>query len=183
MTVLAYDAGMKRTFLGPIFMGACRSLNFLLGLSQAPDLGGLWAWMIAGAFGLFVVGVTWISRSEVETGRTGGIMAGLVLQILGIFLLFYPANFLGNLLHVTRRLPVLAFALMAVVVFFVLRAGMRALLQPVPAVVQAAVKTGVLSLVWLDVVIVAATRGPLLAVVVAALWVPAFWLARWLYST
>ena len=47
---------------------------------------------------------------------------------------------------------------------------------------RGAVKTGVLSLVWLDVGVVAAVRGPGLALAVAALWVPAScW--GWLYST
>ena len=110
-------------------------------------------------------------------------MAGLMAQILGIFLLFYPANFLGDSLQHTRGLKVVAFLVMVAVAFLVIRAGMRALMRPVPPVVQAAVKTGVLSLVWLDVVTVAATRGPVTALTVAALWVPAFLLARWLYAT
>ena len=38
--VLAYDAGLKHTVLGPQVMGACRGLNVLLGMSQAPDFGG-----------------------------------------------------------------------------------------------------------------------------------------------
>ena len=183
LAVLLYDAGLKRTPVGPIAMGTCRALNLLLGLSQAEHLGGLWGWIIAGSFGLFVVGVTWISRSEVEPARTGGIMAGLLLQLLGIFLLLYPASFYGGLLKVPHRYPVVAFAVSVVLAFLVVRAGMRALLRPVPPVVQAAVKTGVLSLVWLDVVAVAATRGPVPALAVAALWLPAFLLAKWLYAT
>ena len=38
--ILAYDAGMKHTSLGPVFMGACRGLNLLLGMAHAPELGG-----------------------------------------------------------------------------------------------------------------------------------------------
>ncbi len=38
--VLAYDAGLKRTVLGPEAMGACRGLNLLLGLSQGAAMGG-----------------------------------------------------------------------------------------------------------------------------------------------
>ena len=52
-----------------------------------------------------------------------------------------------------------------------------------PETFQKAVKTAVLSLVWLDVAAVAAVRGPSSALVVASLWVPAFLLGRWLYST
>ena len=42
--ILAYDAGLKHTPLGPVFMGACRGLNLLLGMSHAPELGGPIAW-------------------------------------------------------------------------------------------------------------------------------------------
>ena len=41
-----------------------------MGLSQAPQLGGPTAWMVAGSLAVFVVGVTWISRSE-EIERLG----------------------------------------------------------------------------------------------------------------
>src|SRR5205085_362720 len=40
--------------------------------------------MVAGFLALFVAGVTWISRSETESGRTTGTMAGLFLQNLAI---------------------------------------------------------------------------------------------------
>jgi 4-hydroxybenzoate polyprenyltransferase len=62
-------------------------------------------------------------------------------------------------------------------------AGARAVREPTPAQIQAAVKAGVLGLVWLDVGMVASVRGPWPALAVAALWLPAFLLGRWLYST
>ncbi len=78
--VVAYDAGLKRTVLGPEVMGACRGLNLLLGMSQATQLGGPVAWLIALSYGVFVTGITWISRSEVHTGLRKNIAAGLTLQ-------------------------------------------------------------------------------------------------------
>jgi 4-hydroxybenzoate polyprenyltransferase len=59
----------------------------------------------------------------------------------------------------------------------------RAIQSPVPGRIQKFVKTGILSLVWLNVGLVAAVRGPEMALPVAALWFPAFLLGRWLYST
>jgi 4-hydroxybenzoate polyprenyltransferase len=70
-----------------------------------------------------------------------------------------------------------------VVAFIVNLAGARALREPSPQRLQGAVKTGVLSLVWLHVGVVAAVRGPVPALAVAALWLPAFLLGRRLYST
>ncbi len=61
--ILAYDAGVKHTLLGPAFMGACRGLNLLLGMAHAPELGGPAAWSAAFTYGLFVAGITVISRS------------------------------------------------------------------------------------------------------------------------
>ena len=62
-------------------------------------------------------------------------------------------------------------------------AASRAIERPIPEHIQKYVKTGILSLVWLHVGLVAAVRGPELALPIAALWLPAFILGRWLYST
>ncbi len=186
--VLGYDAGLKRTVLGPEVMGSCRGLNLLLGLSQAPELGGPSAWLVAACFGLFVVGVTWISRSEVETGQTRGLVAGLALQNLAfaglVLALGRPDRFpaIGSTGSILPRGGDGLLVLLAVAAI-VDRAGLRAYRDPVPKTFQIAVKTGVLSLVWLDVAAVAAVRGPSAAVVVAALWVPAFLIGKRLYST
>ena len=49
--------------------------------------------------------------------------------------------------------------------------------------IKKAVKAGIFSLVWIDVGLVAAVRGPQVALAVAILWLPAYLLGRWLYST
>jgi 4-hydroxybenzoate polyprenyltransferase len=184
--VLAYDAGLKRTWLGPELMGACRGLNVLLGMSQAPVLGGPVAWQVAVAMSVFVAGVTWISRSETESGRTAGVAAGLALEALAILVLLaaalQPRRFPAPRFDAPIVAPegLLVLLTVALVVFL---ADARALRQPVPALIQRAVKTGVLSLVWLNVGVVLAVRGLGPSLAVAALWVPAFLLGRWLYST
>src|SRR4029079_14673709 len=62
--ILLYDAWLKRTPLGPLGMGACRFLNVLLGLSGAgkPLTGA--GIHLAFAVGLYIVGVTWLARTE-----------------------------------------------------------------------------------------------------------------------
>ncbi|HWE40285.1 MAG TPA: UbiA family prenyltransferase [Isosphaeraceae bacterium] len=174
--VVAYDAGGKRTVLGPELMGACRGLNLLLGMSQGDRLGGPGGWLAATALAVFVAGVTWISRSETSTGRIQGVLAGMALQALGVAGLVVAAT------HQRDADPIGLFVLAGVGALAV-RAGGRAVQDPVPATIQRAVKTGVLALVWLDVGLVAAARGPTPALAVAACWVPAFVLGRWLYST
>jgi 4-hydroxybenzoate polyprenyltransferase len=185
--VLAYDAGLKRTVLGPEAMGACRGLNLLLGTSQAAALGGPAAWLVAGSLAVFVIGITWISRSETTSGRTTGIAAGLALETLGILGLVAAAlqgrRFPGPEHTQPPASALFGLILLLWVALVVTVATARALRDPVPARVQNAVKTGVLSLVWLNVGVVLAVRGPSAALPVAILWLPAFLLGRWLYST
>jgi 4-hydroxybenzoate polyprenyltransferase len=185
--VLAYDSGVKRTPLGPELMGVCRGLNLILGMGQSDNLGGPVGWLVAGSLAVFVTGVTWISRSETEPGRSGGVPAGMALQNFALLGLLAAALQCGRFPSpsgdTARVLPLEGILVILVVAWIANVAAARAIREPVPAVVQRAVKTGVLSLVWLDVGIVAAVRGPGVALAVAVLWVPAFLLGRWLYST
>lgn len=187
--VLAYDLGLKRTIEGPVVMGACRGLNLVLGMSQGVNLGGWGGAIVALSMVLFVTGVTWISRSETESGRTKGLYLGLVLENLAFLGLLaaalqprlFPA--IGAATSRASILPLEGLLVILLVAWVVNLAGARALREPVPAHLQRAVKTGVLSLVWLNVGVVAAVRGPGVAAAVAVLWLPAFILGRWLYST
>ena len=187
LTVLAYDLYLKHTPIGPLAMGACRGLNLLLGLSAAPDFGGPVGWLAAGAFGLFVAGVTWISRSETRTGERSGPVFGWMLQNLALVGLLAAALQAGRFPEVNGIrppiVPLEGLLVLLVVAWIVNAATGRAVRSPIPAHLQQAVKTGVLSLVWLDVGLVAAVRGPTLALAVAVLWLPAFLLGKWLYST
>ncbi len=184
--ILAYDAGLKRTVLGPGVMGACRGLNLLLGLTHTPALGGPVTWLAAAMYGLFVCGITWISRSETESGKTGNLLVGLTVQDLAVIGLMAAALQPGrypNALPGRPLIPLEGLLVLALVALAVNLAATRAIYQPVPAVIQKAVKTGILALIWIDVGLVAAVRGPQAATAIAALWVPAYLLGRWLYST
>jgi 4-hydroxybenzoate polyprenyltransferase len=186
VTILAYDAGLKSTPLGPVAMGACRGLNVLLGMTHAPGLGGPVAACAAAAYGLYVTGITVVSRSETLAGEARGVSAGLAVQNLAILGLAAAA-----LAH--RRFPLAApdrpliplegLLVLGLVALAVNATAARAIRRPNPETIQRVVKTGILTLVWLNVGLVAAVRGPATALVVAALWVPAFILARWLYAT
>ncbi len=184
--ILAYDAGLKRTVLGPGVMGACRGLNLLLGLTHVLALGGLVTWLAAAMYGLFVCGITWISRSETESGRTGNVLVGLTVQDLALIGLMAAALQPGkypNPLPGRPLIPLEGLLVLALVALAVNLAATRAIYHPVPAVIQKTVKTGILALVWIDVGLVAAVRGPQAAAAIAGLWVPAYLLGRWLYST
>ncbi|SIO64794.1 4-hydroxybenzoate polyprenyltransferase [Singulisphaera sp. GP187] len=185
--VLAYNLGLKRTWFGPEVMGSCRALNLVLGMSQAVDFGGPGGWIVGVSLGVFVTGVTWISRSETEVGRTRGLYLGLTLENLAFLGLLtaalQPRLFPAVAADPRAVLPLEGMLVLLLVAWVVNLAGTRALQNPIPSTLQKAVKTGVLSLVWLNVGVVAAVRGPTLAASVAILWIPAFLLGRWLYST
>lgn len=181
LAIVFYDGWAKQTRLGPWAMGSCRGLNMLMGIvaAQAPERPA--AWLGAFGFGLFVAGVTWISRSEAFGGATGNLRVGLWVQRAAIMLL---AVALLTLADPTDRAALFlgVFALTAVA-YKTSAASSRALWDPSPETVRKAVIAGVLSLVWLDAALVAAACGPLPALAVAAFWPPAFLLGRVLYAT
>ncbi len=188
--VLLYDTTGKRTALGPEVMGACRSLNFLLGMTGAASLGGPVGLMAALSYGLFVSGITWISRSEAEAGRWGNIALGWALQwaaLLGMILtalmwnLSLRVNMDGSQSDVINVSWGVAFLL--ILSLFNGQRVLAALQRPEPPVIQRAVKFGIMSLVWLHVGLLLAVRGPVPAVAVALFWIPAAYAGRWIYST
>ncbi len=178
--VVAYDGGGKKTPLGPLLMGLCRGLNLLMGMALAPGYGGPSGWSAALGVTLFVAGITVISRSETSVGKRAGTGLGLVLESLGLTLVAVACvqPWGGRAFSPWSGLVVLA-----VVVVFLARAGSRAWTEATPRTTQRAVKAAVFSLVWLNVALVAALRGPFMALPVAALWLPAYLLGKWLYST
>jgi 4-hydroxybenzoate polyprenyltransferase len=185
--ILGYDGGLKRTLMGPQIMGACRSLNLLLGMSLAPGLGGPAGWLAAFAFGLFVTGVTWISRDEAtaKAGQTRGVLVGMLVQNVALVSLVVAAGLFSPTPDEVPRFLCwgIGLAVLVATAASINRADLRALRETSPATLQAAVKKGVLSLIWLDVGIVTIVCGPDPAINVAVLWFPAILLGRWLYST
>jgi 4-hydroxybenzoate polyprenyltransferase len=186
LAIIAYNLGLKRTVLGPEVMGACRGLNLLLGMTRAPALGGPAGWLAAVAFGLFVVGITWISRSETRSGETRDLLLGLTIQnlaLLGLMALALQPRLFPDPPSDRPVIPLEGLLVLVLVALAVNLAASRAIHQPEPMMIQKTVKAGIFSLVWIDVGLVAAVRGPQVALTVAILWLPAYLLGRWLYST
>ncbi|MBW3597277.1 MAG: UbiA family prenyltransferase [Planctomycetes bacterium] len=195
--VVCYDAGAKRTPLGPLVMGGCRFLNVLLGMS-APALamhGGSFAGysaaelVVAGGIGLYIVGVTWFARTEAVESNATHLLGGTCVMIAGIGLLAaYPqlssapspqfAGFGGALSPSTVWL-----AFLVLISLPVLRRCLVAAADPAPHRVQAAVKRCILSLIVYDAAVTLAAAGPLWAILVLALLAPTVLLGAWIYST
>lgn len=179
--ILAYDGGAKRSAIGPEVMGACRGLNLLLGMSHAARLGGPLGWAIALSYATFVMGVTWISRSEVHTGRWKAIALGFSLQMAAFLGLIAGATLLSG--PIDPEIRVLGVFLLVMIALAVSRRSLFALRDPSPKVIQGAIKFAILSLVWLHVGVLLAVRGPVEAIAVGLFWLPATFTGRWIYST
>ena len=179
VAVLAYDGGLKHTAVGPVAMATCRFLNVLLGLSALPEgaLDGGTRVHLAGVVGLYIVGVTWFARTEEGTSRRRQLRAAAGVIALSLALaLVLRANLPAE--SGTTTFPYL-------LVLFGFVVGLpiaRAISNPNPRQVQAAVKRCVLGLVLLDAVLATAFVGlPGLAVLL--LLPPALVLGKWVYST
>jgi 4-hydroxybenzoate polyprenyltransferase len=184
--ILAYDGGLKHTLIGPAVMGSCRGCNLFLGMSAAQQLGGPFAWTTAVFYASFVAGITVVSRSEARGGGRAWIFAGLGLQdlaIVGLAMMALAHQRFPNPAPGRPLIPLEGLLVLALVATVLNINGSRAIDRPTPARIQATVKTGILSLIWLHVGVVAAVRGLEPAAVIALFWLPAFMLGRWLYST
>lgn len=181
--VIAYDAWLKQTALGPLGMGLCRFLNVLLGMSggqglnfdPAMETGQL---LVAAGIGIYIVGVTWFARSEAQTSQPWQLVAAMGVMTLGVVALAASGRYAP--LHIELRM---FWLLLALLMFSVLRRCAAAAIDPGPKKVQLAVKHSILSLIWLDAAIAIAVSSPLAGIAIAALLIPALLLGRWVYST
>jgi 4-hydroxybenzoate polyprenyltransferase len=189
--ILLYDGVLKRSYAGPVGMGACRFLNVLLGLSVYPGWFGRWGILLALVVGVYIVGVTWFARTEASVSRQMELtLAAAVMAVALVLALLlpplYPFARDEEGVRPASTLVVLGqFLFPFLLVGFGLYLGVplsRAIRQPAPGHVQKAVKRCVLGLVVLDAILATAFVGPLgLALLVLLL--PAGYLGKWVYST
>jgi 4-hydroxybenzoate polyprenyltransferase len=177
--IVAYDGWLKRTPLGPVGMGACRFLNVLLGLSLADPADFPWGLRLhlAGVVGLYIVGVTWFARREEGQSRRTDLRSAAVVMLAAL------AVALAVPLHRPPGTTSPLFTpLLVAFGFLVGLPVVRAVRQPGPAAVQAAVKRSILGLIALDAVLATGLAGwPGLLILLLA--PPALWLGKWVYST
>src|SRR5207244_5494181 len=80
-SILLYAAWLKRTWAGPLGMGACRFLNVLLGFS--PVAGGIACGLFpALVVCVYIVGVTWFARTEARHSNQVALAGAAVVMLL-----------------------------------------------------------------------------------------------------
>lgn len=190
--ILAYDGWLKSTPAGPLAMGACRSLNVLLGASSAAvRFNQLWQLpqtYIAGALGVYIAGVTWFARREADRSRPAHLLgAAAVLNAGLIGLLLLTSGPVARSVKWNGAADALStLVLFAVIMLTINRRIVRAAADPSPGTVQTAVRTMLLSLITLDAALIYAKLGAdgmAPAAGVLLLLVPAVALGRWMSVT
>lgn len=178
--ILLYDATLKRTCAGPLAMGACRSLNVLLGCSIA-GFSTLQAGVyVAAVVGIYIAGVTWFAQTEARRTPRYALVSGAAIMLAAVVFALATPAVLGRALRLT---PSPVFPYLLVVLGWLVGAPVwRAIKQPTPPNIQVAVKRGVLALVVLDAALATAIVG-LVGLGILLLLAPALYLGRWLYST
>lgn len=177
--VFLYDGALKKTWAGPIGMGLCRFLNVLLGLSLVGRMPMPWGPYLAAVVGLYVIGVTWLARTEARQSSRPALQ-GAAGVLLASLLLAVPLPVATPLRECSALFPYLLVALGLLLGFPVV----EAVRTPSPERVQTAVKSCLLGLIALDAVLataVAREAGLLLLLLV----IPVLLLRRlrWLYAT
>jgi len=180
LAILLYDGLLKRTLLGPLAMGGCRMLNVLLGMSVAAGRLEGQHWLVAGAIGLYVAGVTWFAREEVLRSDRRRLAAATVVMAAGVGLLAFLPQLRPEILVFPSGWYFLVAALDAIIVMRCL----TAVVEPSPGRVRVAVGQAILSLVFLDVAVTLAARGLWAgALLFLFLLVPAVVLRLWIDAT
>lgn len=163
ITVFAvlYDAVTKEIdLLGPLNMGLCRGLNFLLGMSLFPQVIGRF-WYLSLIPVIFIAAITLISKGEVTgSGRTPLYVAVLIYSLIAAFLLslgFFSGSFIHNVPFV--------------VLFFVMVITplIKAIKDPSAGRIRTAVKLGILSLIVLNAALAATFGGFLFGLIILLL--------------
>lgn len=175
--IVLYDGYLKRLPLGPIGMGACRALNVLLGMSV---LLGPWQaanWLVAGALGVYIAGVTWFARSEAGESRSGQLAMALVVILAGIGLLAPLPRLLDQ--PTSWRWP----TLLIVIGVYTLFRCLRAVMTPEPELVKKAVMYCIQTIVFLDAVACYAAQGQEGAILVFFFLLPTVMLGSRIRST
>jgi 4-hydroxybenzoate polyprenyltransferase len=182
-TILLYDAWLKRTPLGPLAMGACRMLNVLLGMSAIDAPLHAEHWLVAGAIGVYVAGVTHFARNESGRSSRVQLSAATAVMMLGIAMLSQLPHWSTRLVPLLERDPQRWYMLTGALGLLIGWRCLRAVFSPEPRNVRRAVAHAILSIIMLDAVACYATRDVFCASAILLLLLPAMFLGRWIHIT
>lgn len=180
LAILAYDAFLKRTPLGPLAMGTCRYLNVMMAACATYQ----WAFqpfarpqlVVAIALGVYIIGVTWFARTEARVSSRWQLSGALGVVNLGFAAL---AGLMWTWPGEADFAPSIALLL-----FVAVSVNMRAInviRNPIPALVQPMIGLFLMNYVTTSAAVVYwHTGNGTFALATAALVVPPLILRRWI---
>ncbi len=181
--IVLYDAWLKRTPIGPVAMGTCRMLNVLLGMNAVDAALRLDNWLVAGAIGVYVMGVTWFARREARTSSRLQLSLATVVMAVGIAMLAWFPHWSQRTIRAVHADPQGWYFLTGAIGLLIVWRCFWAVIEPIPVRIRMAVAQCVLSIVMLDAVACYAVRGVPWATMILALLLPALFLGRWIRVT
>lgn len=168
--ILIYDGLFKDIpFIGPLTMASCRYFNLLMGLSILPVKG--WA-VIPLITGIYIFGVTLLSRKEADGGKAVFNITVCALSIGMVPLLYYFFYMKHIFLNFSGAL--LAFLL----AIFLSTSVLRLLEKNTPADFQKTMRILLLAIIALDVVLAAGVAPLGHAAGILLLYLPALFSVR-----
>ena len=193
--IFLYDGVLKKTPLGPFFMGGCRFLNVILGASTAGiRFASAWQlpqWWVAASLGVYIMGVTWFARTEALTSRRSLLVMAAVIINAGLLGLAtwiggwtIPSGFLIGAPGV--RDPQMVLLMLGMIALTINRRLLIAIQYPDPETVQMGVRMMLLSVIMLDATCIYFKLGdPGLhyAAATACLVIPSLILGKWMSMT
>ena len=167
---LLYDGWAKHhVATGPIAMGMCRGLNLLLGMSLFTTVLPA-VWWLAVIPVIYIAAITVVSRGEVHGGQRTPLLFAALLYATVIGLIIYFGLWKGAAWFGWLILLVFAFTIYAPLV--------KAIRTKAPLDIRKSVKYGVLALIFMNAIWVAAAGMWGLTVVVLSLFPISIWLSK-----
>jgi 4-hydroxybenzoate polyprenyltransferase len=166
-----YDRHAKHTPAGPAVMGACRGLNWLLGMTAAAGPAAAQQWAIPLGMAIYVAGITLVARDEAGRSRRTTVAGGAIAMALGLAVAagFVWLPLLDGVAHVATLPATTWLALWGVLAASIVLRAAQAVADPSAMRVRAAVGNAIMSIITLDAVLVLAACGERWAIVVLAL--------------
>jgi len=186
--VWLYDRFAKGTPAGPLVMGSCRALAWLMGMTAAGGPTQPAEWLVPAGMGTYVAGITLFARHEATAAGdeappagTGGaevaaVRIGAAVMAAGLALASGPvwrrfatgARLPGTPLDAGTWL-----ILWSIIAASILARALPAVVAPAPARIRPAVGNAILSIITLDAILVLAECGERWALAILALLIPA----------
>ncbi|MCE5269530.1 MAG: hypothetical protein LLG00_16765, partial [Planctomycetaceae bacterium] len=148
---------------------------------DAPLHGG--DWLVAGAIGIYVAGVTWFARREAQ--RSDRLHLAMATAVMGVALamIAWLPSVSSRVMPAIQKHPGLWYLLVGGLGVLIIRRCVMAVIEPIPRRVRAAVTQCILSIVMLDAVACYSVHGIYWASGILLFLAPAIFLNRWIEAT